>query len=148
MYTQLKEKLWAYIVSNNPDLMFNLQDEYRVVQYLEEKVSDVMPLAMKLLEEGRPGHAIHELCLNEMTKELKPSRYHYILKVLSGSFTREHEQFRESGEITYVAVNLVEHCKGVFDEFGFSEANYGHPKIRSVITSMVESYLTDNHRKS
>lgn len=141
MYTQLKEKLWAYIVSNNPDLMFHLQDEYHVVAYLEEKVSAIMPKALKLLGEGKSGHAIHELCLAEMTAELKPSRYHYICSLLREAFEGDYARLVESGLLTYHAVNLVDHCRERFDELHFCEETMDDPLVKAAITPLVDSYL-------
>lgn len=141
MQQQLKEKLWAYIVVNHPDLMFRLQDEYGVVKYLEDKVSGVMPMALKLLEAGRDGFAIHELCLNEMTAGLKPSRFHYICSVLSEEFESEHERLVESGLLTYEAVNLVEHCKVVFEELHFSEQHEDDRMVWAAVTGAIAEYL-------
>lgn len=147
MHQQLKEKLWAYIVHNNPDRMFRLQDEYNVTQYLEEKVSAVMPLALKLLEEGRDGYAIHELCLNEMTKELKPSHFHYIIRVLSEEFEQEYQKLRESGLLTYEAVNLISYCQETFDELGFSEATEDDSKTYYAIAGKIAQYLEQQQEK-
>ncbi|WP_288878882.1 hypothetical protein [Pedobacter panaciterrae] len=141
MYSQLKEKLWAYIVQNNPDLMFRLQDDYRVTAYLEEKVSAVMPTALSLLEQNKPGHAIHELCLNAMTTELKPSRYNYMISLLASEFKTENALLRASGSLGYEAVNLVEHCAGTFDELGLCEQNVRDPGIYKTITEKVAAYL-------
>lgn len=104
MHQQLKERLWAYIVHNNPELMFNLQEGYNVTRYLDEKVSAVMPTALTLLAENRSGHAIIELCMDEMTKELRPSRYHLIKKILSIEFPHVYENLKESGLLTYEIV--------------------------------------------
>ncbi len=62
MQNVLMQKLWTYIVHNNPDLLFKLQEEYSVAQYLEEKVSNVMPILIRLLSEERPQYVIEELC--------------------------------------------------------------------------------------
>ncbi|CDT07141.1 conserved hypothetical protein [Sphingobacterium sp. PM2-P1-29] len=123
MYQQLKEKLWSFIVHNNPDLMFNLQDEYKVTEYLETKVSAVMPTVMKLLEEGKEGYAILELCMNEMTAELKPSRYHYISSIILDEFPNDYARLREAGQLSYQTVILVDSCKETFDTFHFCEEN-------------------------
>jgi len=141
MHSQLKEKLWAYIVQNNPDLMFRLQEDYCVTQYLEEKVSSVMPTALSLLEQNKPGHVIHELCLNELTAELKPSRYNYIITLLASEFKTENALLRSSGSLGYEAVNLVEYCAAIFDELRFSEQNLQDPNIYKAITEKVADYL-------
>lgn len=141
MHQQLKEKLWAYIVQNNPDLMHQLQDEYRVVKYLEEKVSSVMPKAMSYLEKNIPGYAIVELCMEDLTKDLKPSRYNYIVSILSEKFAEKYGQLRENGLLAYEAVNLVEYCKDVFDELRFSEDNKDRNMVQYPITSKIREYF-------
>lgn len=143
MYQQLKEKLWAYIVQNNPDLMFDLQEEYKVTQYLEEKVSAIMPKALKHLEDGKTGHAIHELCLNEMTAELKPSRYHYVRKMLAREFPKDYERLRESGLLTYETVNLVAFCKDTFDGHAFSEQTLKSKPLHDSIEIKISHYLNN-----
>lgn len=147
MHTRLKERLWAYIVQNNPDLMFDLQEEYAVIHYLEEKVSKVMPTALRLIGEGKEGHAIEELCLNEMTEDLKPSRYNYICNLLQRVFPNEYQQHRESGHLTYLAVSLVDYCRNSFNELGFSEKNIKEDAIYAAITKKVGEYLNLKYNK-
>lgn len=142
MYQQLKEKLWAYIVHNNPDLMFNLQEEYNVTKYLDEKVSAVMPTVLRLLAEDKEGHAIQELAMNELTAKLKPSRYHYIQHIISEDFQDNYERLRESGLLTYETVNLVGICDKTFDQMGFSEQNEKEPTIRAAVREQVLNYLS------
>lgn len=145
MHQQLKEKLWAYIVQNNPDLMHQLQDEYHVVKYLEEKVSSVMPLAMSYLEKNIPGYAIVELCMEEMTKDLKPSRYNYIVSILSEKFAEKYSQLRENGLLAYEAVNLVEYCKAVFDDFRFNEENKDKSMmVQHAVTAKIREYFVQS----
>ncbi len=141
MYQHLKEKLWSFIVHNNPDLMFNLQDDYRVTEYLETKISQVMPTAMKLLEQGKEGYAILELCMNEMTAELKPSRYHYIAALVKEEFPEEFVRLREAGLLSYETVNLVDHCKETFDVSGFCEQNFSDKIIKEQITGKILDYF-------
>ena len=141
MQTMLKEKLWAYIVHNNPDLMFNLQEDYSVTKYLEEKVNGILPMAEQLLSEGKPPYAIEELCLEAMTEELKPSRYLYLRSVLEEDFIQDYERLKESGTLTYEVVNLIEACKGVFDDFDFNRENEEDRHLRYAIIGQVHEYL-------
>lgn len=133
MYQQLKEKLWSFIVHNNPDLMFNLQDEYKVTEYLETKVSAVMPQVMKYLEEGKEGYAILELCMNEMTAELKPSRYHFIAGIIKDDFTADYFRLREAGQLSYQTVVIVDMCKEIFDVFNFCEEHKTDPVLKEML---------------
>lgn len=133
MYQQLKEKLWSFIVHNNPDLMFNLQDEYKVTEYLEKKVSAVMPMVMQYLEEGKEGYAILELCMNELTKELKPSRYHFIAGIIKDEFPADYVRLREAGQLSYQTVLIVDKFKETFDIFNFCEENKTDPVLKQML---------------
>ncbi|WP_313491989.1 hypothetical protein [Sphingobacterium multivorum] len=137
MYQQLKEKLWSFIVHNNPDLMFNLQEEYKVTEYLETKVSAVMPKVMKYLEEGKEGYAILELCMYEMTMELKPSRYHYIAGIIKEDFPVDYGRLREAGQLSYQTVLIVDKCKQAFDIFNFCEENKNDPILKQMLSAEI-----------
>jgi hypothetical protein len=141
MQSMLTEKLWTYIVHNNPDLMFSLQENYSVTRYLEEKVNAVMPMATQLLGEGRPQYVIEELCLNAMTEELKPSRYQYIRLVIEEEFNADYERMKENGTLTYEVVNLIEVCKGIFSDFEFNSENEENRHLRYAIIGQVHDYL-------
>lgn len=148
MHQQLKESLWAYIVHNNPELMFNLQEEYSVTRYLEDKVSSVMPKVLQLLEQDKPGHAILELCMDEMTNDLKPSKYLYIKKVLKQEFELFYERFKEEGILTYEAINLIDHCEPVFKELCFCRDNEDNGLIWAGVTGATAEYLGQFHTNS
>jgi hypothetical protein len=141
MIQQLKEKLWAYIIENNPELMYELQEKYGVDDYLDGKISTVMPAALKLTQEGQTSDAVLELSLNQLTEDLKPSRYHYILTVLSEEFESQHDKLKESGLLGYEAANLVGYCEPTFSAFKFSAENEDHKQIYLAITGMVAEYF-------
>ena len=141
MTTVLKEKLWAYIVQNNPDVMLHLQEEHAVAGYLQEKVNSVVPMAEQLLAEGNPLYIIEELCLNTMTEDLQPSKYNYIRSVLEDEFNRDYERMKENGTLTYEIINLMEACKNIFHDFDFSQENEDDRYLRYAITGQVQAYL-------
>lgn len=141
MQSTLTEKLWAYIVHNNPDLMISLQENHSVTSYLEEKVNAAMPMAAQLLGEGRPPYIIEELCLDAMTEELKPSRYQYIRSVIEEEFNGDYERMKENGTLTYEVVNLIETCKGIFSDFDFNSENEANRHLRYAIIGQVHDYL-------
>lgn len=142
MQTRLKEKLWSYIVQNNPELMLRLQEQQSVTQYLETKVASVMPMVDQLLEEGRPQYIIEELCLDTLTADLKPSRYQYLLAVLEEEFPQDYERWKESGTLTYEIVNLIEACQGIFSDFDFNIENEDNRHLRYAIIGEVHNYLS------
>lgn len=141
METVLKEKLWAYIVHNNPDLMISLQESHSLSQYLDEKVSSVMPMVEQFFRDGKPKYVIEELCLNSMTEELKPSRYQYIRTLIEEEFPREYKRMKENGTLTYEVVNLIEVCKDIFSDFDFSSENEANRHLRYAVIGRVHDYL-------
>jgi len=141
MQNVLMQKLWTYIVHNNPELMLNLQESCSVTRYLEEKVNAVMPMAAQLLDEARPQYVIEELCFNAMTEELKPSCYQYIRSVIEEEFNADYERMKESGTLTYEVVNFIEACKGIFNDFKFNSENEANRHLRYAIIGQVYDYL-------
>ncbi|TRW21954.1 DUF1896 domain-containing protein [Flavobacterium zepuense] len=141
MQSQLKEKLWAYIVHNNPDLMITLQEDYSVTKYLEEKISNILPMAEAFLAEGKPQYAIEELCLNAMTEGLKPSKFLYIRSVIEEEFPDDFERLKENGVLTHEVVNLIAVCKEVFEAFDFKEENQDNRHLRYAVIAQVHDYL-------
>lgn len=141
MQSVLTEKLWAYIVHNNPELMLSLQEDYSVTHYLEEKISAVMPMIAQLLSEEKPQYVIEELCLHAMTDDLKPSRYQYIRSVIEEEFSADYVRMKGNGTLTYELVNLIEACKGIFSDFDFNSENEANRHLRYAIIGQVHDYL-------
>lgn len=141
MVEKLKEKLWAFIVHNNPDLMLGLQEDYSVTRYLEEKVNGILPMVDSLLAEGKPQYAIEELALNELTADLKPSKFLYIRSVLEEEFPDDFKRLSEDGVLTYEVVNLIEACQEIFETFHFSLENEDDRHLRYAIIAQVHDYL-------
>ncbi|MGJ1501353.1 hypothetical protein [Sphingobacterium multivorum] len=141
MHKILKEKLWAYIVHNNPDLMFNLQEDYSVTRYLDEKVNGIMPMAERLLGEHKPLYVIEELCIKEMTEELRPSRFLYLREVLEQEFPDDWQRLREDGLLTYEIINMMESCREIYESFNFSVQNEDDQLLHAAIIGQVHQYL-------
>lgn len=141
MQSMLTEKLWAYIIHNNPDLMLSLQEDYSVTSYLENKVAAVMPMAAQFLSEEKPQYIIEELCLQAMTEDLKPSRYQYIRSVIEEEFNSDYLRMKENGTLTYEVVNLIEACKSIFSDFDFNGENEANRHLRYAIIGQVHDYL-------
>ena len=141
MQEMLKEKLWAYIVQNNPDLMLNLQQDFSVTGYLEQKVFNVQPLLKKLLAQDKPAYVIEELCMAELTKDLRPSRFNYILSVLEDEFGQDFLRIKESGLLTYEIVNLISESETVFETLGFTQVNEQDRILRYAIAGTIRQYM-------
>jgi len=137
----LKEKLWFYIIHNNPDLMFTLQEDYSVLDYLNEKISSVKSILNDMLSDGTPQYIIEEICLNVLTEDLKPSRFLYIRSLLSDEFEKTYAVFEESGILTYEVINLMESCKDIFETIGFTKENEEDPNLRNALIGQIADYL-------
>jgi hypothetical protein len=141
MHNLLKDRLSAYIQQNNPDLLHSLNSEFQLLWYLEDKVSKAMPLVLRLLGEGKPGYAIEELVLNELTAELRPSRCNYMKAVLHEDFPADYNRFYQQGVLTYETINLVDECKEIFAAFSFSAGNINDHLLRHAIIAKIHDYL-------
>jgi len=145
METLLKEALWAYVRDHNPELMYDLQENYAVSQYLDEKVKSVQSMAFRLLEEEYPKHLIEELCLREMTEELRPSRYLYLKGIFEEEFEDEASLYTDSGILVCEVISMLEYCRPVLDEMGFSAQNEGDPEIRNAVIGHLHGFLYAEH---
>jgi hypothetical protein len=138
----LKEKLWFYIIHNNPDLMFTLQEDYSVLDYLNEKISSVKSILEDMLSDGTPKYIIEEICLNVLTEDLKPSRFLYIRSLLSDEFEKTFAAFQESGILTYEVINLIESCRPIFETIGFTKENEEDPTLRNALIGQIADYVS------
>lgn len=138
----LKEKLWDYIIHNNPDLMFILQEKYGVADYLNEKVNGVLALVEELLSDSIPSEIIEEICINVLTEDLKPSRFIYLRSLLSEEFKEVCNQFIETGSLTAEVINLLETCKQIFDIIGFTKDTENDPGLRTALINHITDYLS------
>lgn len=137
----LKEKLWFYIIHNNPDLMFTLQEDYSVLDYLNEKINGIKSILDDMLSDGTPQYIIEEICLNVLTEDLKPSRFLYIRSLLSEEFVKTYAGFQESGILTYEVINLMESCKPIFETIGFTKENEEDSTLRNALIGQIADYL-------
>jgi hypothetical protein len=141
MQEMLKEKLWTYIVHNNPDLMLNLQQDFSLTDYLEQKVFNIQPLVSHLLAENKPGYIIEELCMAELTKDLRPSKFNYIRGVLEEEFELDFQRLKESGLLTYEIVNLISESETVFETLEFTEDNEQNRMLSYAIIDTIRQYM-------
>jgi hypothetical protein len=137
----LKEKLWFYIIHNNPDLMFTLQEDYSVLDYLNKKTDGIKSILEDMLSDGTPKYIIEEICLNVLTEDLKPSRFLYVRSLLSDEFEKTYTAFQESGILTYEVINLMESCRPIFETIGFTKENEEDPTLRNALIGQIADYL-------
>lgn len=141
MQEVLITKLHDFLIHNNMDLLIALQQESRVSNYINEKVDSITPLLEKLLAENIPGYMIEEQCMNELTKDLHPSKFNYIISILEEEFETDYYRFKDKGIVTYEVINLIEACRSMFESLGFTRENEDDRDLRYAVTGAVKEYL-------
>ena len=141
METLLKEALWDYIVVHNPELMYDLQEAYEVTKYLDAKVYSVQPMAIQMLQDNYPKYLIQARCLEALTEDLRPSRYLYLKGIFEEEFADEAALYGDSGILVCELINMLEYCKELLDEMGFSVHNEGDPEIRNAVIGHLYGFL-------
>jgi hypothetical protein len=140
----LQNRLFEYIRDNNPDILFELEAEQNVTVWLSERVNDIESLITQLQNQNIPEYEIESVCLNELTKILRPSKYNYILSLLEEEFENDYNQLLQSGLLQHEAINMINQCSSVFADLNFSEENEDNQFIRYAIIREVSEYLQSN----
>lgn len=141
MQKVLKEKLWAYIVHNHPDLLFELQENDTVKAYLDEKVNSVLPLARQNLPAGSPAGVMEDYCLNAMVEPLGPSRYSYIRSVLEVEFPKDYQRLDRAGTLVYQVLSMLKESRQLFEDFEFKDHQHQVPGLRNAVIVCIHDYL-------
>ena len=137
-------KLLEHIRDNNPDILFALEAEDKLRVWLYDKISAAEPLFQQLKNARQPENIIVETCLQEITKDLRPSRYNYILHILEEEFETDYKQLLQSGLLQHEAVNMISYCNSIFDDLVFTEENEDNQFIHYAIIGAVSEYLESN----
>lgn len=141
MQDTLINKLHAYIRQNNPDMLMALEEESSVTKYLTDKINTVDSLISQLQSEGNPLYLIEEICIEILTKDLRPSRFNYICTILEEDFENTYRQFQSSGILKLEVINMITECEPVFEQIGFTEENEHSNQLRYAITGTISEYL-------
>lgn len=137
-------KLLEYIRDNNPDILFALEAEDKLRSWLYEKSYSTELLIQQLKNDKQPDYIIQEICLDEMTRDLRPSRYNYILNILEQEFEKDYDQLVQSGLLQHETINMISYCNSTFDDLRFAEENEDNQFISYAITGAVSEYLESN----
>jgi hypothetical protein len=127
-------------VNNHLDLLISLQEDHRLMPYLTQKVASVKEFSENLTVENRPSYVIEALCMEELTKDLRPSRFNYMKELLEKEFEPVYRRMKDSGILTYEIINLIGACEPIFEVFGFSEENEDDKEMRYAVMRMVSEY--------
>ncbi len=137
----LFKKLHSYICEHNPELVINLNADFSLRRYLEEKVMGITDLIEAGLKEGQPDYIIQELCLEAMTRDLRPSIFLYLRNLIKEEFKGDYLMMRENGTLTQETINTLYFSKPLFEDYGFSEENESDPTLRLAVITAIDEYL-------
>jgi hypothetical protein len=137
----LIQKLHAYLVQNHLDLLIALQEEHRLGHYISGKVDSVSELCASLQAENRPAYVTEALCLEELTRDLRPSRFNYVSELLEQEFETDYLRMKNSGILTYEVINLIGACEPIFEVFAFGEENEDSRELKYAVMGMIAEYL-------
>ncbi|MFW2477632.1 MAG: DUF1896 family protein [Sediminibacterium sp.] len=140
----LISRLLEYVRDNNPDLLFALEAEDKLRLWLYSKADSVESLWQQMETDKQPSYIIEETCLNNLTRELRPSRYNYILNLLENEFEQEYKLLQQAGLLQHEVVNMIGYCDSVFNDLKFSEENEDNQFVRYAICGAVSEYLDSN----
>jgi hypothetical protein len=141
MQDRLLKKLHRHIRENNPDLLLSLQEEGKLSAYLKESVAGVADLLHNLLAENTPSYIAEERCMEELTKQLRPSKFFYLRQVIEEIFPEVFQQWLRAGILIAEISNLITFCDPVFEGLEFGEANGEDAYLRYAIIGSVDQYL-------
>lgn len=144
MQQVLKQKLHEYIRNNNPDILLALEADSGVSKFIDAKVDAVMFLLEDLVREDKPAYIVEEVCLKELIKEFKPSKFNYVVSILEEEFEFAYQQLSKLKLLQYEVLNMIEHCKFIFDAFNFSEENEDNRELKYAVTGVISEYLDGN----
>lgn len=141
MQETLKHKFHDYIRENNPDVLLTLEAETSVTKFISSKVNSLNHFVEELEKENKPAYIIEEICLNELTKDLKPSKFNYIINILEEEFEFAYQQLSKLRLLQYEVVNIIAHCEQLFESFNFSEENEDNRDLRYAVIGIISEYL-------
>lgn len=136
----LVNKLYEYISENNPDLLFQLEDDRKVTEFLTNKISTVNDL-IRQVDNGKPAFIIEDACMEILTQDLRPSKFNYISNLLEEEFADTYQQLQESGTLKFEVINVIIFCQSVFEDLNFSEKNEDNQFLRYAIIGTIKEYF-------
>lgn len=135
----LLRKLLDYITDNNPDLLMQLEEQTVLPDYLVQKVDGINKIMSQYQHE--PLYLQEERGINLLTKDLRPSKYNYICRLLEEEFSATHRQLQNAGILKYEAINLVAYCQELFEALHFNEWNEDNRLLYYSIAGAVSEYF-------
>jgi hypothetical protein len=144
----LTRRLHSYLLENHMDLLISLQEDHRLNEYINRKVGSVKAYWEELQAENRPEYVIEALCMEELTADLRPSRFDFVRRLLEEDFEKDYQRMLECGILSYEIINLIGACEPIFSIYGLEDEDADRKGLRYAVTGMIAEYVGQEERIS
>lgn len=144
----LIRRLHSYLLEHHMDLLISLQEDHRLKEYLHRKVASVKDYWETLQAERRPDYVIEALCMEELTGDLRPSRFEYVRNLLEEEFGADYRRMLSCGILSYEVINLAGACEPIFEIYGLSGDSDERRDLHRAVTGMIAEYVSKSERIS
>lgn len=138
MQEKLMHNLWQYIGENNPDLLIQLNNDRELTLFLSGKLKSI---SATILRTDLPDYLLEQLCMDALTKDLRPSKFNYVCALLQEEFETTFWELKENGSLKLEAINIVAYCQSLFDALHFSEANENSKLLHYAVAGAIVEYF-------
>jgi hypothetical protein len=142
----LTRRLHSYLLENHMDLLISLQEDHRLMDYLNRKVSSVKDYWSALEAENRPEYVIEALCMEELTGDLRPSRFEFVRNLLEEEFEADYRRMLGCGILSYEIINLTGACEPIFGIYGLTDDAEDRKELRYAVLGMIAEYIGGEER--
>lgn len=136
MTNHLQGLLLGYIKENNPELLFQLEKDDALHQWVMEKIQEVE----LVLNNAKPTNLSESDFMKIFRADLHPSRFRYVRDLLETEFTDVYERMLASGTLHYELVNMVSACHFLFEDMPLI-SDMDNPQLDHAVAGVISDYL-------
>lgn len=135
MKENLQILLLAYLRENNPDLLFQLEEDDVLHAWILEKLR------------GSEDVADEAVFLETVTQDLRPSKYNYLKNILENEFPQDYQRLVDTGVLVFEVVGMIGACNNVFEKLPLTDdadnENEGDRMRRYEVIGIISDCLVD-----
>ncbi len=137
MSDKLQGLLLGYIRENNPDLLFQLDEDDALHAWVIEKIREVE----MVLQQSKPSVIPDNEFMDLMTADLKPSKFHYVRDLLEDQFSEAFDGMLEAGTLRFDIIQIIGLCSELFEEMPLRENIEENTQLDHAVKKVIDGYL-------
>ena len=141
MNDKLQGLLLGYIRENNPDLLYQLDEDDALHAWVTEQIREVE----LVLGNAKATRIADTAYMDLMTVELKPSKFHYMRDLLEDQFVEDFNRFLASGELRYELIELIGLCNPFFEAMPLQEDIHENRQLDHAVKGVISQYLAGSY---